>query len=227
MSTSTRTRSQNLPPSREQAHEAEATQGERLQHLLARVVSLNGPTMVLRTKGERSLHAQRAAGCLLEPAVGDTVACLCDGAGAHAWVVSVLERADAQAPHHVTVPGTLSLSVGRSSLTLSELSVTLKTPELHVAATQARATGEQVDVAYTRVHLFVQLLKTVGNTCSTVFDQVQHFAQRHLRTTQGLDRVQAHQLDLQAEQLLTLHAEHTLVDGEKLIKARGAQIHFG
>jgi hypothetical protein len=67
----------------------------------------------------------------------------------------------------------------------------------------------------------------VGNTCSTVFDQVQHYAQRHLRTTQGLDRVQAQQLDLQAEQLLQLHGQHTLVDGEKLIKARGAQIHFG
>lgn len=222
MSTPTRTRSQPSPIRRH------VVEGEGvLHHQLAQVEAMDGVSLMLRLGARTSVPARRAVGCLLEPVVGDTVACLCDAAGAHVWVVHVLERSQHPACHRLSAPGPFSLGVGATTLTLSEESLTLQTPMLQVAATQVHASGEQAEVLYTRLHLFVQLLKTVGNTCSTVFDQVQHYAQRHLRTTQGLDRVQAQQLDLQAEQLLQLHGQHTLVDGEKLIKARGAQIHFG
>lgn len=222
MSTSIRTRSQPStlqPPA--------ATDDGLLHHRLARVVAVDGATLTLRLGDRDHALARRAAGCLLEPVPGDTVACLCGTGGTQIWVLSVLERDPDQPCHRLSAPGSLCLGAGATTLTLSDEALTLQTPSLQVAATQVRASGEQADVLYTRLHLFVQLLKSVGSTCSTVFDQVQHYAQRHLRTTQGLDRVQAQQLDLQAEQLLQLHGEHTLVDGEKLIKARGAQIHFG
>ena len=94
-------------------------------------------------------------------------------------------------------------------------------------ADQAALRCEQADLMGTRLHLVAGTLKAVGSALSTVFDRVLHHSRQHLRTTEGLDKVQADQLVCQASQLLELHGEHTLINGEKLVKARGAQIHFG
>jgi hypothetical protein len=39
--------------------------------------------------------------------------------------------------------------------------------------------------------------------------------------------VSATHVEVQAQQLMRLEGEHALVNGRELVKARGAQIHFG
>jgi len=56
---------------------------------------------------------------------------------------------------------------------------------------------------------------------------VQHFSRHYLRTTDGIDRVAATHVECEAKQLMRIEGEHTLVNGRELVKARGAQIHFG
>ena len=70
-------------------------------------------------------------------------------------------------------------------------------------------------------------IKIVGSALSSVMDRVQHFSRHYLRTTDGVDRVSATHIECEARQLLRLEGEHALINGEKLVKARGAQIHFG
>ena len=72
-----------------------------------------------------------------------------------------------------------------------------------------------------------QAVKLVGSVLSTVFERVTHFSRNHLRTTDGIDRVQATHVECEAEQLARISGQHLLLNGQNLVKARGGQIHFG
>lgn len=164
--------------------------------------------------------ARRAVSCLVEPLAGDRVACLCETPDTSAlWVTAVLERPQAADTVH-----TLSCE---GPLTLRASTLSLAAGCLQLDADQAALRCEQADLMGTRLNLMGGTLKAVGSALSTVFDRVLHHSRQHLRTTEGLDKVQANQLICEASQLLELHGEHTLINGEKLVKARGAQIHFG
>ena len=109
------------------------------------------------------------------------------------------------------------------TLRVAALAVILSSPVLAAAPTPQ-------DVINARVAGFKKMggaMKAIGATLSTLFDRAHHHAGQHLRTTEGLDRTQAQHLELQAKQLLQIHAEHALIEGEQLVKARGGQIHFG
>lgn len=173
-----------------------------------------------------ALHrpAVRAAGCLLAPAAGDSVACLQTPQGV--WVLSVLQQATCHA-------GVLRLQ-GDTRIELTEGTLALHAPrlELHsellqVRAGEARLALESAELVGRHLRVIGSVVKVVGSVLSTVMDRVNHYSRHYLRTTDGIDRVAATHLECEAKQLLRLSGEHTLVNGEKLVKARGAQIHFG
>jgi hypothetical protein len=112
-------------------------------------------------------------------------------------------------------------------LELQADTLTMRAQRLQAEAEQAAVTLEQADLMARRLNIVAATVRSVGALWSSVFDRVQHFSQQYQRTTEGLDRVEATQLQCEASQLLQLHGEHTLINGEKLVKARGAQIHFG
>jgi len=87
--------------------------------------------------------------------------------------------------------------------------------------------GDTVEVVGRDVRLVATSLRLVGSLLSSVMDRVNHFSRHYLRTTEGEDRVTATHVDVEATQLLKVQGEHTLVNGAKLVKARGGQIHFG
>jgi len=171
------------------------------------------------------LAARRATSCWLEVQVGDTVACMRDGA--RAWITAVLERqAPADAPQVLDCPAPLVLR-SPSSLSLQAGDIQLQSQGLRVRAEQATLGFAQAEVVGERLSVVATTVKAIGALWSTLFDRVQHHSRQHLRTTDGVDRVQATHIEQEARQLLQLHSEHTLINGEKLVKARGAQIHFG
>jgi hypothetical protein len=97
-----------------------------------------------------------------------------------------------------------------------------------------RLTSERVEVALGSaeivgrdLRLVAASLRLVGSLLSSVMDRVHHFSRHYLRTTEGEDRVRATHVDVEATQLLQMQGEHTLVNGAKLVKAKGGQIHFG
>ena len=175
--------------------------------------------------GALRLHARRAASCLLEPAAGDSVACL-RIAPDEVWVMAVLQREEGAA-NVVRCPGNLRIAVDGGALELAAARVGLRSDALDIDARQLRVNADTAEVVGRQLSVIGTGIKLVGSVLSSVMDRVQHFSRHYLRTTDGIDRVAATHVECEARQLLRLEGEHTLVNGRELVKARGAQIHFG
>lgn len=177
--------------------------------------------------GGALLHARQASSCLLVPGVGDTVACFTTGA-LDTWVVAVLQRdAKNPAPQLLQCHGDTRLVVSGGALRIEAPDLQLHGDRLGVTAPQLTVSTETAEVVGRHLRVIGSTVKVVGSVLSTVMDRVNHFSRNYLRTTRGVDRVSATHIECEAEQLLRLQGEHALVNGTKLVKARGAQIHFG
>jgi len=168
-------------------------------------------------EGAHEVGARQAFSCVVAVKVGDVVAAFLDDQ-CQCWVMAVLERSGAQ-DVVLQSQGKLELSAPTVSANAREL--------LQLAAPQVRLSCEQADAMGERLNLVGGTVKAIGAALSTLFDRVHHHSKQYMRSTEGLDRTQAGHMELQARQLLQIHGEHTLVEGEQLVKARGAQIHFG
>lgn len=169
-----------------------------------------------------SFTARLAASCLLQPQVGDTVWCcgvVTEGEAARYWLTHVLDRAEPSAAR-VELPANATLATADGRLALHTDALLVRSQRMDVICEQASVIG----AAWEAVVGAVQL---TGQTLRSVFDRVTHTAQHHQRVTSGSDSVHANIIDLRAGQLATIQGEHVLVQGEKLIKSRAAQIHMG
>lgn len=173
--------------------------------------------------GAQRVQARRALSCLLQPVAGDRVAWL-RVAPDEVWIVAVLERSSG-AGATLSCPGALRIEA--DALALAAPALDIEGEELGVRTQRLRVASDDAQLSGGSLRMMVAAVKVVGSALSTVFERVTHYSQHHLRTTKGLDRVRATHLECEAEELLRLSGKHALVNGEKLVKARGAQIHFG
>ncbi len=189
--------------------------------------------------GARPLAARRAPSCLLEPAIGDRVACWrgaespCEVENAAVYIVAVLSRATlAQARLSIagdvelaTPSGRLRLSahdaveIQAASCTVDVGAITLRTRALALVA----ATVESVMAACKATYGELQV---VGTTCATVFTRESHHSQSHQRSVEGVDRLDAQVIDHEAHELMNLRGKNVLTNGS-LVKMQSAQIHLG
>ena len=189
------------------------------------VLSADASGEQIVASGGLRLRARRAASCLLEPAAGDSVACL-RIAPQEVWIMAVLQREEGAA-NVLRCAGNLRIAVDDGALELQAARIGPKSDELDVAAQKTRVATDTADMVGREVHLISTSIKVVGSVMSSIMERVQHFSRHYLRTTDGIDRVAATHLECEAKQVLRLDGEHTLVSGRELVKARGAQIHFG
>ncbi|WP_077000761.1 DUF3540 domain-containing protein [Variovorax sp. KK3] len=180
--------------------------------------------LVVQSGGLR-LAATRAASCLLAPAAGDSVACL-RVAPNETWVLAVLQREEG-VPQVLHCEGDTRLEVAHGTLALKAPRIELRTDTLDASARHTTLATDSADLVGRQLSLVASRIKLVGSMLSSVVDRVQHFSKNYLRHTDGMDKVSAMHVEVQAEQLMRLEGEHALVNGRELIKARGAQIHFG
>ena len=173
-----------------------------------------------------ALEVRAAASCLLAPAAGDTVLCF-GNARDGIWVLSVLERCAGARERVLLCSGNTRLVVEGGRLALEAEDLHLKSERLGVRAAAATLSLGSTEFVGERMRVVAGTVKLVGSMLSTVMDRVNHFSQNYLRTTRGLDRVDADHIECDAKQLLHLRGEHALINGAKLVKTRGAQIHFG
>ncbi|RYY87682.1 MAG: DUF3540 domain-containing protein [Comamonadaceae bacterium] len=166
--------------------------------------------------GDLQARGRRAASCLLEPAIGDTVACLLV-APDEVWLLAVLQR-EGGTPH--VLRSAVPLTLAAPGLALETDDFSLQAGRACVSATEAELIGKNLRLIGTAV-------KVVGSVLSTVFERVSHFSRNHLRTTEGIDRVHATHVECEADQLARISGQHLLLNGQDLVKARGSQIHFG
>lgn len=187
------------------------------------VCEVDGDALELQL-GDARLQASRAAGCLLEPAVDDLVACL--RVGQACWVLSVLQRSTEHAGV-IRLSRDARIDLAHGTLAMHAPRLELHGRQLQVSAGECRLAADSAEVVAGHLRVIGSVFKVVGSILSTVMDRVNHYSRSHLRTTDGIDRVAATHVECEATQLLRLTGEHALINGEKLVKARGGQIHIG
>lgn len=177
-------------------------------------------------RGGTALAVRTAESCLLAPVAGDTVLCFGSAPGG-IWVLSVLARCAGARERVLRCSGDTRLMVEGGRLALEADDLHMKSQRLGVRAAAATLSLDSTEFVGERVRVVASTLKLVGSLLSTVMDRVNHFSQNYLRTTRGLDRVNAAHIECDASELLHLRGDHALINGAKLVKTRGAQIHFG
>jgi hypothetical protein len=189
------------------------------------VIQADGHGALMLHSGGLKARATRAVSCLLEPQAGDSVACL-RVAPDEVWVIAVLQREEGVS-NVLSCQGDTVLRAEQGELRLEASRLHMASEQLDIATGQTRLASDSVEVVGRQLRVVGTAIKVVGSLLSTVMDRVNHFSKHHLRTTEGIDRVSATHVECEARQLMRLDAQHTLITGQDLVKARGGQIHFG
>lgn len=162
--------------------------------------------------------ARRAASCHLRPGEGDRVWFVREGDAC--FITAVLERAQPQSPKVLDLgedaslhaSGTLEVHAG---------------DQLRVRASRATAAIQSISWFAKSAVSHVAKRTMVGSVLEHVVDRFTSHTKTSRRTVEGLDQLQAGDVDHRATSTLSLGGEHTMLKGRALIKADGDQIHIG
>lgn len=193
-------------------------------HCVGIVTAFDGDRFTI-TSGSLTGPGRRAVSCLLEPAIGDTVAALIV-APDQLWITSVLQREEGTA-HTLRLNGPTCIDTGEAALTVESGSLGFKTSAFVLNTQRAEMHSDEALLTGREFKLIGNTVKVVGAILNTVFDRVIHYSKQHWRKTEGMDRVSGAYVEVEAQQILRQKGEHVFVNGEKLVKTTGSQIHFG
>lgn len=171
---------------------------------------------------------RRAASCLLQPAVGDTV--LASGPdGARLYLIAVIEQADTSASRIDAAGDVTFAAVGSGSVTLASASqLNLRADErLAISAEHGECNIGELQLTTRSVHAVVGHARLVGKVFESVADRIVQMARQTLRLTDEIDQVRAGHIDHKASETVRIHGHHTMVTGKELVKVDAAQIHMG
>lgn len=195
---------------------------------LGRVVQLldDWRQVVEAQTGDDRWHCARAASCLLQPGVGDTV--LVAGAQRdHVYLIAVITQADASRSELV-VDGDLALRSRHGGIALhAQTQLAMESPELALRSQKARLDIGDMEYRGAEVRVTTLVARFIGRTCETVLDRLSVLTRASFRLTEGVDQVRAGQVDYQATETMRLHAKNTLVTSKALVKVDAEQIHMG
>jgi hypothetical protein len=204
-----------------------------IEQTSARVLRVDGDSVVIQADhGERV--ARRAPSCLLEPEARDLVLLARVGSGHH-YVLAVLER-DGQGAARLSAEGdleigsrngTLSLKGKQGIRLLSEGAVGLVARSLEAVARDGLLMIRALAVRSETLHAETGSLKVLAGAVDAAVDRVSAQFGRVFRRVEGLEQVQAGQLQLRVRQNLELRGNNALVSAKRLVKLAAEQVHMG
>ncbi len=184
------------------------------------------------SRGVVCTSAHRAASCLLQPEVGDLVWFVAEGE--QRYVTAVLRRGPDAGASQLRIDGDADLrasgqlTVGGAGLDLhAEQRLGLHSDELQIRARRGRALLDEC--SFVLRELFVHATKAtfVGKLFERLVDRISSHSKSSLRVVEGLDQVQAGNLEQRATGVAQLAGKTVLLNGTDLVKADGGQIHLG
>jgi hypothetical protein len=172
------------------------------------------------------LTATRAASCMLEPQVGDTVLAAAL-AGAGPIVIAVLHRAS-EAPVVVSVPGAAALHLAAPEIALAASKrLTADAPSI---AVQAQVGCFTVKTS----HFFGDAAFVVVNAFEAFYGKLQNYAEKlitkagySLRIVDDLDSTVAATVLVQAKQTYSLQSTQTILTSSQDTRIDGERISMG
>ena len=203
----------------------------RLLH--ARLVMRDGHRYAALTDAGAS-WVSPAAGCLLQPELGDLV--LLSLAAGQGYILTVLERATPQALARIEVPGDLSLSVPHGKLAVHAA----EGVELD-AGPQLSVTAQQASAAYTHAELACETLRQTGVTLQTqwhsrsdvsgtrmdIATRSEFHSAESVRRIAGHEDVNAGSLRQTVSEDWSVHAASADVKGRDRVAIDGGTVQLG
>lgn len=224
MKTLERVRRDSMPAAVQPACATTRGRPTQATHCVGIVTGRNGEHFTVAS-GEVESRGRRAISCLLEPVVGDTVACLIV-APDQWWILAVLQREE-DTEHVLRLNGATRIDVGDAPLSATAGAISLASGSFDLKAARAEVQADEALLMGRELRVIGSTMRMVGAMLSTVFDRVVHYSKHHSRKTEGLDRVSGTHVEIEAQQLLRQKAEHVFVNGDKLVKTTSAQVQIG
>lgn len=182
----------------------------------------------------RTLRCLRAASCLLRPEIGDTV--LVNGPDEHRlYLTAVAEQADARSAR-IDVDGDLTLASARGAVRVhsaTELQLhgdeglDMRAARLQIGAQSADCRIQRMSYQGEDARVTVLDIRVIGRLYEAIVDRLVHLSKSAFRMTEGLEQLQAGQIDYKATEMARVHGRNTVVTAKDLIKADAKQIHMG
>lgn len=211
--------------------DAKAHQEACLQH--ARLVMSDGKRYAALTP-QGTQWVTPAAGCLLQPAVGDlALVSLMDGQG---YILTVLERVAPDTPAEVALPGDLQLSLrhGRLTLTAAHGIALDAGPTLNVAAQQLTTVLQGADVACRTLNLTGDEAYTQWNSRTDVSGsrldiatRSESHAEHSVRRVAGHEEVSAQSMRQIVENDWSVQADTADLQANDRVAVNAASVQLG
>ena len=202
-----------------------------LQH--ARLVMSDGKRYAALTP-QGAQWVTPAAGCLLQPAIGDLA--LVSLMGGQGYIVTVLERGAPDTPAEVALPGDLQLSLphGRLALTAAHGVSVDAGPALDIAARQLTAALQAADLACQTLKLTGDEALTQWNTRTDVSGsrldiatRSESHAEHSVRRIAGHEEVSAQSLRQTVDQDWSVHADTASLKARERVAVNAASVQLG
>lgn len=197
------------------------------------VIVSEGPdrTWMVEDRGQQ-LRAQRAASCLLEPAVGDRVWIVVEDE--RCYVLAVLERS-ADAPANLRFDGDAVLRVNgklevhaKDDLQLrSDRQVGVAGDEIEVQARVGRVFVRECTAVLRSLLTHATNSTLVAKLVETLADRVSTSSKTSYRNVAEIDQLQAGIIDYHAVEAARIVADKVIINGGEIAKVEAGQIHLG
>lgn len=183
--------------------------------------------------GAGLLRAERAASCLVAPALGDQVIVATSRTG-ESWILAVLRRSGDETA--IEVDGDLRIRSRSGQVLVSareDVSITAG-GTVGVAASALTLDAAAATVAFERLRYLgrslvaeLDTVRSVATTVESVVDRFRQRVKRSFRRVEEIDSVKANHIAYAAESTLSLRGDHAVITAERLVKLDGKQIHVG
>ncbi len=204
-------------------HECGTTRAEGLETGLVRMVENGIPFVVT---GGLVRGSVRAAGCLIEPEIGDTVL-LYTGTDGTTYILSVLVRAGV-GPAVLPLPDGASLRAGEAGIRIESPDVRIEAGKrLSVSAPAGDAVFGTLNVRGAALDTVWNSVRFAARTVDSAAVRIVQTCRRLYRTVEEFEESRIGRLRCLVSGLLFFRSKDASVTAERTVKVNGERIHLG
>lgn len=170
-----------------------------------------------------AVWAQKADGCLLEPAIHDLVL-VAEGSGAEAFILSVLIKRGERST--VVLPGQAVIQADGISLEARE-SLSLEAPSVELAGVNGRVSFVDLSLRAETCRAEAGKASLVVRFFDSVMERVTQRVKNCFRTVEDTEKITAGRICTKVRQRFALKAKHASVQAEEEVSVDGKHIHIG
>ena len=168
----------------------------------------------------------RAAGCLIEPEIGDTVLVYTEPDGT-AYILSVLVRAGT-GPAVLPLPDGASFRAGDGGFRIESPDVTVAAGKnISVSAPAGKAAFGTLSVRGAALDTVWNSVKSAARTVDSAAERVVQTCTRLYRTVEEFEESRIGRLRCLVSGLLFFRSKDASMDAERTVKINGEKIHLG